>query len=56
MTLGIMRSSNENVLGSLVQSWKPLKAIQKSWDFEGIIVQEDGGFEDKSGAFRIEAP
>ena len=33
-----MRSSNEDVLGSFMRTWKPLEAIQTSLDHEGMIV------------------
>ena len=42
--LGIMRSSNEHISGSLVQVLKVLEAIQTSWDLDSMILQEYGGF------------
>ena len=37
-----MRSSNEDISGSLVRVWKLLEAIQTSWDVDSMIAQEDG--------------
>ena len=40
-----MRSSNGDVSRSFVRASKLVEAIQMSWDHEGMIAQEDGGFE-----------
>ena len=42
-TLGIMRSSNKDILGSFVQVWKLLDAIQTSWELDYMITYENGG-------------
>ena len=40
-----MRLINDDVSNSFLQAWKLVEEIQSSWDHEGMIAQEDGGFE-----------
>ena len=53
LLLKIMRLSNEDISGSLIQVWKLLEATQTSCDLENMIAQEDGGLDNKSRNFAL---